>query len=70
MSLLLAFLLVMSTIEEGPRSPEVDWLGPKGANGPAYVEEYDDEDFDNNSFDPYSDYLVMGFCEADRMDAV
>lgn len=70
MTLLLAFLLVMSNTVDGPKSPYVDWLGPKGANGPIETEVEDDEDIDNSSFDPYIDCVVVGFNEADRMDVI
>jgi len=69
MTFLFAFFMIVATIEDGPRSPYVDWLGPKGANGPIETEVDDDEDIDNTSFDPYSDCVVMGVNENDRMDA-
>jgi hypothetical protein len=70
MTLILAFLLATATLEEGPSSPAVDWLGPRGANGPAPLEnEYDEMD-DNYWVDPYSDAMVMGFNEVNRMAVI
>lgn len=62
MTMILAFFLAIATIEEGPSSPPVDWLSPKGANGPCEGIEYDQID-DNYWVDPYSDSMVLVLCK-------